>query len=140
MCDSFVVGTRLVNVNHHCTPGEPNPVVHRVGFPPSGAQVIPATILGLFVNATSERFPTMCLTFVAGEMKDAGRAWKRWKRSVTSSELFVFRMCVKYMHARIFWPSLTDSSGFQSNFRICSKSLQKCEKRILREIFQSEFD
>lgn len=82
MCDSFVatVGTRLVNVNHHCTPDEPNPVVHRVGFPPSGAQVIPATILGLFVNATCTRasgFLRYDVFNLRGRwMKDAGRAGK----------------------------------------------------------------
>ena len=79
MRDSFggPVGTRLVNVNHHCTPDELNPVVHRVGFPPSGAQVIPATILGLFVNATCTRMVSYDVFNLRGWwMKDAEGVWK----------------------------------------------------------------
>lgn len=65
-----------------------------------------------------------------------------WKRS--SSELFVLRMHVKYMHARIFLAFFGTGSffGFPAEFsnRMFEIIGQKCEKRILREIFQSEFE
>lgn len=113
MRDSFggPVGTRLVNVNHHCTPDELNPVVHRVGFPPRGAQVIPATILGLFVNATCTRMVSYDVFNLRGWwMKDAERVWK--VRNVPwSFELFVSRMYIKYTRTRIL---IRDFSGFES--------------------------
>lgn len=82
----------------------------------------------------------MCLTFVAGEMKDAGRVWKVGNVHPPSYTPYA---CKVYARAHFLAFFGTGSFfGFPAEFsnRMFEIIGQKCEKRILREIFQSEFE
>lgn len=74
----------------------------------------------------------MCLTFVAGEMKDAGRVWKVGNVHPPS---YLCAHFLAFFGTGSFF-------GFPAEFsnRMFEIIGQKCEKRILREIFQSEFE